>query len=209
MMKRTALYFVAAFALACSPSEPPKNAEPTPSASASTAEIAPPPSASAAVSTAPSASAAPSAVASVAPPPAALSFHAIPLGQTAEITVPAAGKVTYVQFCASWCVPCAKLLPIAQKLFVKYKDKGFTAVAVEVDDAKADVAPFAKKQGVTFPVIWDEGQKLSSMFKVQTMPTGYVLGKRGNTAYVQRGFVDGDEATIEKEIVAALAQGAQ
>jgi thiol-disulfide isomerase/thioredoxin len=208
---RTALLLTlslpALIALACSPNEPPKTVDPTPSATPS-ASVAAAPSTTA--STEPSASAAPTASAApaaAAPVPNVVSaFHAVPVSGGGELAVPAAGKVTYVQFCASWCVPCRKLLPIAQQLHVKYKDKGLVVVAVEEDEAKADVMPFAKKMGVGFPVFWDEGGKQSAAWKVSAMPTGIVVSKTGALAYTQRGYVDGDEAALDKAITVALAE---
>lgn len=191
--------------LACTPSEPPKNADPAPSAAASASAD---PVASARALPSAAASVAPSAapVASVAPSlMAAYVFHGTPVNGTADVTVPASGKVTYIQFCASWCEPCKKLLPIAQQMYAKYKDKGLAAFAVEEDETKASVMPFAQKLGVAFPVFWDDGGKHAALWKVNTMPTGYVVDRAGMVPYTQRGYVDGDADKLEKAIVAALA----
>jgi thiol-disulfide isomerase/thioredoxin len=194
--------------LGCTPNEPPKNVDPAPSASAApsatAADTAPTASA-----TAPVASATPSAAPTTTSAPVANTvtpFHAVPLSGGGDLAVPVAGKVTYVQFCASWCIPCAKLLPIAQGFHAKYKDKGLAVVAVEEDDTKAQVMPFTKKMGVTFPVFWDEGNKLGTSWKVATMPTGIVIGRSGSISYTQRGYTDGEEAALEKAITGALAE---
>ena len=79
----------------------------------------------------------------------------------------------------------------------------------ELSDFATDVMPFAKKMGVTFPVFWDDGGKTAGTWKVATMPTGIVVNKKGALAYTQRGFVDGDEAALEKAITAALAEPAK
>lgn len=191
--------------LACTPNEPPKNADPAPSASAAPSASGDPVSSAApSASAAPTASAAP--IASAAPGlPAAYVFHGTPLNGTGDVIVPVSGKVTYIQFCASWCEPCKKLLPIAQQMYVKYKDKGLVAFAVEEDETKAAVMPFAQKLGVTFPVFWDDGGKHSALWKVNMMPTGFVVDRAGMVPYTQRGYADGDADKLEKAIVAALA----
>ena len=211
---RRALFLILSIAplFACSPNEPPKTVDPSGSTTASPTASSAPPIASASAAPTTTASAAPIASASAAPtstasaPTAVAAFHAIPLGQSADLAIPVAGKVTYLQFCASWCVPCTKLLPIAQQFSAKYKDQGLVVVAVEEDEAKADVLPFAKKLGVTFPVIWDDGAKFGALWKVATMPTGYVIGRSGAIAYTQRGYSQGDEAALEKAITTALAE---
>lgn len=202
---RRALLLLLLPLLGCTPTEPPKNVDPTPSATPSASAAAPDTSAAPTASVAPAASSA-APVASAAPANVVSPFHAVPLSGGGDLSVPIAGKVTYVQFCASWCVPCKKLLPIAQQLHAKYKDKGLAVVAVEEDDTKAQVMPFAQKMGVTFPVFWDDGAKISAAWKVAMMPTGVVLNRGGNATYTQRGFNDGDEAILEKAITAALAE---
>ena len=58
----------------------------------------------------------------------------------------APGKVTIVDFWATWCEPCKKSFPKLQELYVKYKASGLEIVAVSVDDEKNGIADFAKTQ---------------------------------------------------------------
>lgn len=116
----------------------------------------------------------------------------------------APGKVTLVDFWATWCEPCKKSFPKYQELYVKYKDSGLQIAAVSVDDedAKKEIPGFAKNHGaVKFPVGWG-GKTVAEQWKVENMPSAYIVDKNGVVRHIHRGYHDGEEAEIEKEIKA-------
>lgn len=123
-------------------------------------------------------------------------------GQGAGAITP--GKVTLVDFWATWCEPCKKSFPKYQELYVKYKASGLEIVAVAVDDEKTDVPSFAKTHGAKFPVGWDEGHKIANRWNPSTMPSAYIVDKQGIVRHVHSGYRDGEEADIEREIKALL-----
>jgi thiol-disulfide isomerase/thioredoxin len=116
----------------------------------------------------------------------------------------ATGKVTLVDFWATWCEPCKKSFPKYQELYVKYKDSGLQIAAVSVDDedAKKEIPGFAKNHGaVKFPVGWG-GKTVAEQWKVENMPSAYIVDKNGVVRHIHRGYHDGEEAEIEKELKA-------
>jgi len=114
------------------------------------------------------------------------------------------GKVTLVDFWATWCPPCKKNFPKYQRLYTKYK--GLEVAAVSVDDDKNGIAEFAASYGVTFPVGWDEDHKITDLYQPSGVPSLYILGKDGTVKYLHRGESAGDEIQIEKEIKSLLGQ---
>jgi peroxiredoxin len=114
------------------------------------------------------------------------------------------GKVTVVDFWATWCEPCKKSFPKYQELYVKYKASGLEIVAVSVDDDKGGIPDFASTHGAKFPVGWDEGHKVADKWKPPGMPTAFIVDKSGVIRHVHQGYHDGEEAEMEKEIKALL-----
>lgn len=114
----------------------------------------------------------------------------------------APGKVTIVDFWATWCEPCKKSFPKLQELYVKYKASGLEIVAVSVDDEKNGITDFAKTHGAKFPVGWDDGKRIADKWKPENMPSSYIVGKDGVVKHVHRGYHDGEEIEVEKELKA-------
>lgn len=114
----------------------------------------------------------------------------------------APGKVTIVDFWATWCEPCKKSFPKYQDLYVKYKASGLEIVAVSVDDEKNGIPEFIKAHGAKFPVGWDEGHKVADRWKPPGMPSAFIIDKSGVIRHVHQGYHDGEEHEIEKEIKA-------
>src|SRR5581483_10143201 len=67
----------------------------------------------------------------------------------------ARGKVTLINFWATWCPPCVAEFPSLVQFYDRYKAKGMTLLAVSLDaegDRATKVLPFLKQQKAAFPV---------------------------------------------------------
>lgn len=128
-------------------------------------------------------------------------FSVKQLNGKGKVTIPE-GKVVIVDFWATWCEPCKKSFPKFQELYVKYKASGLEIAAISVDDEKDGIAEFAKTHGAKFPVGWDKGHKIADIWKPPSMPTTFVVDKKGVIRHIHTGYHDGEEATLEKEIKA-------
>ena len=71
--------------------------------------------------------------------------------QFSEVIAKHKGKVVFVDFWATWCVPCRKAFPHTVALAKKYSEKlAVVSIALDDADAKEDVLDFLKEQGATF-----------------------------------------------------------
>ncbi len=92
------------------------------------------------------------------------------------------GKVTIVDFWASWCGPCRKENPNVVALYKELHSKGLNIVGVSLDkDAKAWKEAIAKDQ-LTWPQVsnlkfWDE--PIAAQYKVQSIPATFILDASG------------------------------
>lgn len=114
------------------------------------------------------------------------------------------GKVVIVDFWASWCEPCKKELPALNTLYKKYKGKGLVVIGVNVDNDEASALNFLKENKVDFPRAFDAGKKFASKAELATMPSSFVIDKKGVIKSVHSGYREGDVEEFEKEIKGLL-----
>ena len=114
------------------------------------------------------------------------------------------GELLYVDFWASWCVPCRKSFPWMNAMVSKYQDKGLRVLAVNLDVEKSLADEFLKKYPPNFPVIYDPKGKLATAFDVQGMPSSFIIDSNGQILNSQKGFKTRLVAEYEKKIAKVL-----
>ena len=98
------------------------------------------------------------------------------------------GKVVLLDFWASWCEPCKASFPVMEELQKHYGPQGLVIVAINVDEKKADMEEFLKKNAVTFAVVRDAAQKLVAEAGIATMPSSFLIDQEGRVRFVHTGF---------------------
>ncbi len=115
------------------------------------------------------------------------------------------GRVTYVDFWASWCGPCRLSLPALNRLSKEFDAADFGVVAISVDYVDEDALDFLKRYPVDYPVAIDKTGNSGRDFAVAGMPSGYLIGRDGLIRKVHVGFRKGDEALLREQIQALIA----
>jgi cytochrome c biogenesis protein CcmG, thiol:disulfide interchange protein DsbE len=113
-------------------------------------------------------------------------------------------KLYYVDFWATWCVPCRLSFPWMQAMQSQYAAQGLVIVAVSVDQNPALIAPFLNKFPASFYIAKDPEGKLAKGWGVPSMPTAYLLDAQGRVLYQHTGFRAEDGAKLEQRIKEAL-----
>jgi thiol-disulfide isomerase/thioredoxin len=98
------------------------------------------------------------------------------------------GKVVIVDFWASWCGPCKASFPVMEQLYQRYGKDGLVIVAVNLDDNRADMDGFLKKNPVSFAVVRDASKQLVSKVDIASMPTSFVIDSTGKVRSMHNGF---------------------
>ena len=114
------------------------------------------------------------------------------------------GQVVLINFWASWCGPCRQEMPLLDRLHQRYLDTGFAVLGVNVEGEEAPARALIDKIPVTFPVLIDEGQAVSELYRLEAMPSTVVVDRDGVVRYIHRGYKPGDEAKyveVVKELI--------
>lgn len=91
------------------------------------------------------------------------------------------GKPVLVNFWASWCPPCRTEMPAMQNVYDKYKDEGFTVLAVNTtyQDNLGDAITFAQIRQLSFPLLLDRDGSVASLYEVRSLPTSFFIDRQG------------------------------
>ena len=116
------------------------------------------------------------------------------------------GRVTYVDFWASWCVPCRESMPFLDGLYKRHRDAGFAVLGVNKDMSAADAQRFLKRVNVSFPLAADAKDAAARAFDVKAMPSGYLIDRKGVVRSVHRGFTAETGAALERDIESLLKE---
>lgn len=90
------------------------------------------------------------------------------------------GKVVVLNFWASWCIPCKQESPRLQEAYVTYKDQGVVVLGVDAQDFSGDARSFARKYGLTYPIVHDGSGKTLSPYGVTGFPETFFVDRQGN-----------------------------
>ena len=118
-------------------------------------------------------------------------------------------KSVVMSFWATWCKPCIKELKHLEKLYKKYKSRGFVVLAISIDgpESRAKVKPFVKRYKWSFPVAIDKDTRVVKLYNPKRAIPFNVLLRRGKIIGTREGFRVSDLQAIEEEIKKALGHG--
>lgn len=115
-----------------------------------------------------------------------------------------AGKVVYIDFWASWCGPCRQSFPWMQKMQDKYAKDGLVIIAINIDKDRKLADKLLQELQPTFAIKYDPTGEIASQFKVESMPSSYILDRHGKPASKHNGFFAPKQAGYEADLVKFL-----
>ncbi len=152
----------------------------------------------------------PGAVAETVDPAAAL----LAMGATiTDFTLPAAsgapissaaerktGKVLLLNFWYLNCPPCRLEFPELEKVYERFHGQGLDMIAVNKGDALQPVQAYAKKTGLTMPIVLGGPEEKGSVFdslKVEAFPVTYLVDPEGKVIFRS---ASGDLTGVERKL---------
>ncbi len=115
-----------------------------------------------------------------------------------------AGKVVLLDFWASWCVPCRRSFPWMNEMQEKYAQDGLVIIAVNVDREVENAAAFLAEYPAKFEIIYDPDAVLAKEYKIEVMPSSFIIGRDGASIDRHAGFKVKKQDEYEAVLRAAL-----
>ncbi|MCX6833967.1 MAG: TlpA disulfide reductase family protein [candidate division Zixibacteria bacterium] len=115
-------------------------------------------------------------------------------------------KVVYLDFWASWCLPCRHSFPWLKELAARYGKRGFQVITVNLDKERTEAEKFLKELNVDLKVVYDADGTLAKQFHVDAMPTSFIFARDGSLQSRHRGFHVDDKRELDSLINALLAE---
>lgn len=108
------------------------------------------------------------------------------------------GQVVFINFWATWCVPCLREMPSMERLNRKMKGKAFRMLAINFDESIERIRNFIEGKGFTFEIVLDPGGTIGEKYNAERLPLTYIIGRNGNIARRAIGAREWDEAMMVK-----------
>ncbi|MGH1336726.1 MAG: TlpA family protein disulfide reductase [Aureispira sp.] len=117
------------------------------------------------------------------------------------------GKITVVNFWATWCKPCKEELDAINADFLEewQEEYDIEFIALSMDDTrtKPRVKGLVDSKGWEYTVFCNPDNSAYQALGFNSCPYTMLLDAKGNVVYTHNGYKPGDEEELEEEIIKA------
>lgn len=118
------------------------------------------------------------------------------------------GKVTVVDFWATWCEPCISEIPNYNALRQSYNDKGVEILGVTVESGKLDdIKPKVQELQMKYPVVVGNDKVIDGFGGLIGFPTTFIVDKDWRVYKKYLGMTRNKKEMIEKDLQKLIAEG--
>ena len=117
----------------------------------------------------------------------------------------ARGKVTVVNFFASWCIPCKEENPALLRAYERYRSSDVVFLGVLYQDSRDSGLKYINDNGVTWPTGSDDDGRVAFAYGVFGIPETYFIGADGVIAGRHSGPIDATTLTNAIDTLRAQA----
>ena len=117
------------------------------------------------------------------------------------------GRVTLVNFWATWCPPCVEEVPSLNRLIGRYSDREFSVVSIDFRESERIIRDFVRKVPVNFPILLDQDGRVAMDWKVFGFPSSFILDRQGNIRYSVNRAIEWNAPEVLSVIDELLKEG--
>jgi thiol-disulfide isomerase/thioredoxin len=118
------------------------------------------------------------------------------------------GKVVFLNFWATWCIPCREEMPGLERLHQTYHAQDLVIISIDLKEGADQVKAFFQKHGLSFPSLLDPNGTVFRDYLVAGMPTTYLIDRNGTL--LARGVGGRDWTRAEaQQLIQELLKPAQ
>jgi len=128
-------------------------------------------------------------------------------GKTVKLSAYLGKNPIVLDFWATWCQPCVQEFPHLIKLYDANKGKGLVVLGIAMDgpESVANVAPFARRQQLTFPVLLDDDSHVAAIYNPKkSAPLTVLIDRKGRITKIREGYNPGDEDFLAQDVAKIL-----
>ena len=116
------------------------------------------------------------------------------------------GKVVFLNFWATWCVPCREEMPALEELHQTFHPQGLVILAVNFREGLEPIKAFVVQRQLSFPILLDPSGAVFRAYTAIGLPTAYLISREGRLLAHSVG--SRDWRRVEgKDLIRALLTG--
>ena len=89
------------------------------------------------------------------------------------------GTAVLVNFWNAYCVPCKAEAPLLERAWQRWRAQGVVVVGVDFEDFTGDARHFARKHGMTYPLLHDSRRSVVDLYGLTGYPETFFVDRRG------------------------------
>ena len=127
-------------------------------------------------------------------------------GKTVKLSDYLGKKAIVLNFWATWCEPCVAEFPHLRRMAdANRKDLVVLGIAMDGPETIANVAPFARRPQLNFPVLLDDDSHVAAIYNPKkSAPFSVLIDKQGRIFKSREGYNPGDEEFFAQDVAKML-----
>lgn len=116
------------------------------------------------------------------------------------------GQVVFLNFWATWCIPCREEMPAMERLHQTFQSQGLAILAIDLKETPDKVKVFFEQYQLSFTALLDGNGAVFRDYQVIGLPTTYLISREG--LLLARGVGGRDWTRTEgKDLIQGLLVG--